>query len=250
MFNTTFNHGTIRKTVVAFGNLFNGLKIQRFNPNGSVLQEIDVPLAYSAREKWVTRISGNPDLLKSTSITLPRMAFEVLSYKYDPTRKLNSNNKVINCGTGNRGTSVFAPVPYNIEFGLYLASKTIEDSLAMLEQILPYFSPHYNLTVNTITELNLSEDIPIVLNGTNSDDNYLSEWIEERLLINTLNFTAKVNLFGPIATGQSVIKEVDVNFLTNAVGNTSSGENYNAIVNPRTAAKNEPHTIDETWSSI
>lgn len=250
MFNTTFNHGTIRKIVVAFGNLFNGLKIQRFNPNGSVLQEIDVPLAYSAREKWVSRISGNPDLLKSTSITLPRMAFEILSYKYDPTRKLNSNNKVINCGTGNKGTNVYTPVPYNIDFGLYLASKTIEDSLAMLEQILPYFSPHYNLSINTISEIDLAEDVPIILNSTDSNDNYLSEWIEERLLINTLHFTAKVNLFGPITTGQAVIKEVDINFHTNNIGDSSTGEKYVAVVNPRTAAKNEPHTIDETWSNI
>jgi hypothetical protein len=251
VFNTTFSHGTIRNTVVAFGNLFNGLKIRRYNPNGSTLAEIDVPLAYSAREKWVTALTGNPDLMKSTSITLPRMAFEILGYTYDTTRKLNSMNKISTPITATSTKAMaYAPVPYNVDFGLYVASKTIEDGLQMLEQILPHFAPHYNMTVNTMPLLGLVEDIPVVLNTTDNQDNYMSEWVDERLIVYTLRFTAKINLYGSV-TNTGVIKKLDVNVHTNIQGAAvSTGEKYHAQVNPLTANKTDVHTIDELWSNI
>jgi hypothetical protein len=251
LFNTTFSHGTIRNTVVAFGALFNGLKVRRFNSNGTTQAEIDVPLAYSAREKWVSALTGNPDLLKSTSITLPRMAFEIVGYRYDATRKLNSTNKISTPVTAtNTRAMAYAPVPYNLDFALYVASKTIEDGLQMLEQILPYFAPHYNMTVNTMPSLNLVEDIPVVLHQADNEDNYMAEWINERLIVYTLKFTAKVNLYGSV-TNVGVIKKMDIKLHTNLQGAVvSTGENYHAQVNPLTANKGDVHTIDELWSSI
>lgn len=250
MYNTAFYHGTIRNTVVAFGNLWNGMQVRRFNQDGSILQSIDVPLSYSGREKWVQHLTGNPDLLKSTSITLPRMAFEVLGFKYDAARKLNSLNMVSKpiSGSSNAATARM-PVPYNIDFALYVAAKTIEDSLQMVEQILPYFAPHYNMTVNSIPELGLVEDVPVILNTTDNDDNYMAEWIEERIIVNTFRFTAKVNLYGPVSNS-AVIKKTNVTVHTNIQGNPITGEHYYAAVNPLTANKTDVYTIDSLWSDI
>ncbi len=254
MFNTTFSHNTIRNTVASFGSLFNGLKISRKNPNGTELQLVDVPLAYSAREKWVTRMNGNTDLLKSTSITLPRMAFEMTGVHYDPSRKLNSGNRFTNIVAGNPTTlnSSFSPVPYNITFELYLAAKTIEDSLQMLEQILPYFTPHYNVSVNMLPELGIVQDIPIILNNVHSEDNYETDWKEERIIMQTLSFTAKINLFGPVLGGGAVIKKTDkINLYTNLQGIATLPEmTYYSAVNPLTANETDTHTIIEMWEDV
>jgi hypothetical protein len=252
MFNSTFNHRAIRNTVVSFGSLFNGLKVTRTNPDGSTLQELDVPLAYSAKEKWVTRLTGNPDLLRSTSITLPRMGFEMTGIRYDPARKLNSNNRFTNIVAGNPSTlnSAFAPVPYNVEFALYLAAKTIEDSLQMLEQILPYFTPHYNISVNTLPELGIVQDIPVILNTTDSTDNYETDWQEERLIFQTLRFTAKINLFGPITSGGAVIKKTDTINLYASLNGTIPDARFYSAVNPQSANKTDVFTIDELWQDI
>ena len=251
MFNSTFSHNTIRNTTIAFGALFNGLKIRRHSSNGNILAELDIPLAYSAREKWVAKLTGNPDLLRSTSITLPRMAFELVGMQYDSSRKLNSTNKFTNIVAGDTNTlhSAFSPVPYNLQFELYTVSKTIEDSLQMLEQILPYFSPSYNVSINTMPELGIIQDIPIILNEVHSNDNYEANWNEERLITNTLTFTAKINLFGPVS-GIGVIKTSTVNCYTNLQGEPSACEQYVASVNPSTANKDGIYVIDEVWNDI
>lgn len=251
MFNTTFSHNTIRKTTVAFGALFTGLKIRRNSDSGVVLAELDIPLAYSAREKWVTKLTGNPDLLRSTSITLPRMAFELVGMAYDPTRKLNSTNKFSNIVAGNPSTlnTSYAPVPYNLQYELYTVAKTIEDSLQMLEQILPYFSPLYNVSINTMPELGIIQDTAIILNEVRSNDNYEATWNEERLIMNTLVFTAKIALFGPVTVSGS-IKQTDINVYTNILGIPSVGRKYHCEVDPLTANKTDVYTIDELWDSI
>ena len=251
MFNTVFGHDTIRNCTVSFGALFNGLKISRKNSDGTEAQLIDIPLAYSAREKWVSRLTGNPDLKRSTSMTLPRMAFELIGIEYDPTRKLNSMNKFSNIVAGDASSlhTSFAPVPYNLNFGLYTVAKTIEDSLQMLEQILPYFKPAYNTSINTMPSLGIIQDTPIVLHNIQMDDNYLADFKEERLITNTLQFIMKTNLFGPVTTS-AVIKNADVNCYTNLQGIPSLNDHFNCHVNPLDANKDQAHTIDESWELL
>lgn len=251
MFNTHFSNSTIRNCTIAFGALFNGLKIDRKDANNDVIQTIDIPLAYSARDRWVTRLSGDPDLQRSTSITLPRMAFELIDLRYDPERKLNSMNRFTNIVAGNPSAlyAAYSPVPYNLIFELYTAAKTIEDSLQMLEQILPYFTPAYNISVNTMPQLGIVQDTPVVLNGITHNDNYEADWKEERLIMNTLTFTVKTNLFGPV-TDPAVIKKVTVNNYTNIQGISSMNEKYYAEVNPLTANKTDTYTITESWTQI
>ena len=66
MFDTHFSNSTIRNCTIAFGAMFLGLKIDRKDANNDVIQTIDIPLAYSARDRWVSRLSGDPDLQRST----------------------------------------------------------------------------------------------------------------------------------------------------------------------------------------
>jgi hypothetical protein len=211
--NQVFYHGIIRKTIVSFGRLFSSIYIDRKegdSVNGTTIQRLQIPLAYAPKEKWLVRIDSDPDLANNVYTTLPRMSFEITGYSYDPSRKTNRLQK-ITCGAGTTSmNTVFAPVPYNIDISLYILTKTQEDGLQILEQILPTFTPEYNLAIKAVDDMNIVQDVPVILNSVTVQDDYDGDFQTRRFVTHTLSFTLKTNLFG--ATGnQGVITQVNAN---------------------------------------
>ena len=211
--NNVFYHGIIRKTIVAFGRLFSDIYIDRKQGDsveGSTIQRLQIPLAYAPKEKWLVRLEQDPDLTNNTYTSLPRMSFEILGYNYDPARKVNRMQQ-IKCGDGTGSVStMYTPVPYNIDISLYILTKTQEDGLQIIEQILPTFTPEYTLTINAVPDMNVKLDVPIILNSVSVNDEYDGDFQTRRFVTHTLNFQLKVNMFGPI-TDRSVIDTVNAN---------------------------------------
>ena len=145
MLGSQFYHETIRKVVVAFGTLFNGIQLVRKDNDGTIVQSMKVPLAYGPRQKFLVRLREDPDLTKQVAITLPRIGFEIQNLTYDPSRKLNRVQKFKKTKTGNNSKLdiQYMPVPYNLDFELYIMAKNSDDALQIVEQILPYFQPDY-----------------------------------------------------------------------------------------------------------
>lgn len=194
-----FYHKVFKRTIVAFGSLFNNVIVVRKNVDGSVEQTIKVPIAQSPKEKWIVRIDSDPNLDQHTYTTLPRMAFEITGISYDPTRKLNKLNKITCPVDGSPDASfAYAPVPYNIEIALYVLTKTQEDGFQIVEQILPYFTPEFTLGIRSLDQLNVITDVPIILNSVSQTDDYDGDFQTRRFITWTLNFTLKVNMFGPV----------------------------------------------------
>ena len=209
-----FYHSSIRKAIISFGNLFNNIFVDRKNSDGEVVQTIKVPLAYAPRQKFLARIESIPetDVKKDVQVLLPRMAFEMLSIGYDPNRRVSyiqQNRKI----SSNRTTAdtQYAPSPYNIDVALYCYVKNQSDGLQIVEQILPYFNPDFNLSITAIPELNVQNDLPIVLENISYDDQYEGDFYTRRMIIWTLMFTIKLNLYGPI-TKQGLINFAKVNY--------------------------------------
>ena len=208
-----FYHGIIRKTIVAFGSLFSDIYIDRKKDDsvsGETIQRLQIPLAYAPKEKWIVRLDSDPNLENHTYITLPRMSFEITGYQYDAARKTNRMQK-ITCGTGETSmTYMYAPVPYDVSISLYILTKTQEDAMQIIEQILPTFTPEYTLSVTVVPDMNVVQDIPVILNGITVQDDYDGDFQTRRFVTHTLNFTLKTNLFGA-ATGQGIITRVNSN---------------------------------------
>ena len=210
--NEVYYHGIIRNSIVAFGNLFSNIHIDRKSGgsvDGTTEQRIRVPLAYAPKEKWITRIEQDPNLENHTYISLPRMSFEIIGYIYDPARKMNKMSQITQGGGNNTAKKTFSPVPYTIDLSMYILSKTQEDGLQILEQILPKFTPDYTMGVK-MTDMDIVTDIPIILNSVSVVDEYDGDFQQRRFVTHTLNFQMKVNLFGPTGT-QGVIDEVKAN---------------------------------------
>jgi hypothetical protein len=224
--NNVFYHGIIRKSIVAFGRLFSDIYIDRKQGDsvtGTTIQRLQIPLAYAPKEKWLVRIEQDPTLENHTYVSLPRMSFEILGYNYDPARKVNRMQQ-IKCGDASGSVStMYTPVPYNIDISLYVLTKTQEDGLQIIEQILPTFTPEYTMTINAVPDMNVKLDVPIILNSVAVNDEYDGDFQTRRFVTHTLNFQMKVNLFGPI-TGKNVIDTVNAN-----VGNNENFSNPNRV---------------------
>ena len=215
MLGVTYYHQTIRKYVAVFGTLFNDLNIERTNASGTVTEKIKIPLAYGPKQKWLLAMSDTTASRKVTATRSPRMGFALTSVDYDPVRKLNTvgKNWAANSSLSTTTTllSQFNPVPYNFAFDLFILVKNAEDGTQILEQILPYFTPEFTVTVNTIPDMGIKADIPIILNSSSVADEYEGDLATRRTITWTLSFTLKGYIY-PDIKSSSIIKTVEVNF--------------------------------------
>ena len=253
MFGEHFYHKQIRNTVIAFGTIFNNINIKRLDSSGNPLQNIKVPLSYSPKEKFIARLDQNTDLTgddSSVAITLPRLAFDITGYSYDPSRKLNKNQKLgvvtTNADTTKLNTQ-YSPVPYNVSFELNVFVANSDDGLQIIEQILPYFQPDYTVTmIQDSTYMDTKRDIPFVLESVDYEDSYTGSLTSLRRIIYSLKFTAKIYLYGPISQS-AVIKKVSADLYDNTSDQSPSrSERVTVQPNPTSADKDDTYTYTTT----
>jgi len=225
MLGTTYYHQTIRKYVAVFGTLFNDLNIERTIASGTVTEKIKIPLAYGPKQKWLMAMADTTASSKVKATRTPRMGFALTSVDYDPVRKLNTvgKNWAANSSLSTTTTllSQFNPVPYNFAFDLFILVKNAEDGTQILEQILPYFTPEFTVTVNTIPDMGIKADIPIILNSSSVADEYEGDLATRRTITWTLSFTLKGYIY-PDIKSSSIIKTIEVNFRIPATAVTTS----------------------------
>ena len=155
------------------------------------------------------------------------MAFEITGYSYDASRKVNKMQKIKCTSTGSSYSTTQSPVPYNIDISLYILTKTQEDALQIIEQILPTFQPEYTLSINAVPDMEIVQDIPIILNSIDVQDDYDGDFTTRRFVTHTLTFTLKTNLYGSVSD-RGIITEVHAN-LNDTVNLDKSFANYEAL---------------------
>ena len=212
MLGNYYYHEILRKTIIAFGTIFNDIHIRHRDGAGKETSDMRVPLAYGPMQKLLARLEQQADLNRAVQITLPRMSFETTNIAYDATRK-SGITQTFKATDGNKLRKVFMPVPYNVGFELNILVKLNDDALQIVEQILPYFQPSFNVTVDLVNVIGEKRDIPIVLDNISFQDDYEGDFATRRALIYTLNFTAKTYLFGPVSdSSEGLIKKVQVDY--------------------------------------
>jgi len=210
-----FYNEIFRSVIIGFGSMFNGMEIQHKNESDNQISTIRVPLAYGPTQKFLARIEQQSNLNKSTQMTLPRMSFEFTDLQYDPTRKSTQTQQfVVKNSTGSEIKRGYVPVPYNMTIQLSIMTKLNDDMLQIVEQILPYFQPSYNLPINFLGDFKEKRDIPIQLEGISMEDDYEGNFETRRALVYTLTFTAKTFLFGPLSdVSGDIIRKVTVGYV-------------------------------------
>jgi len=197
-----------------FGTLFNDINIERKNSSGTVVERLKVPLAYGPKQKWLLAVQDTTADRKVTATRTPRMGFAMTGVTYDSARKLNTIGRNVAANTSSTTTNMitmYNPVPYNFDFELFILVKNAEDGTQILEQILPFFTPEFTVTVNTIPDMNIKADVPITLNSSSVADEYEGDLSARRTITWTLSFSLKGFIYPNVTSGQ-VIKSIEVNF--------------------------------------
>lgn len=245
MLGTYFYNEIFRKTVVGFGTLFNNIELRRSN------EVMKVPLAYGPKQKFLARLDQNPDPTnRGVQITLPRISFEINGIDYDPSRKVSPTQtmKRIKTDDNSKADTRFMPVPYNLGFELAIISKNQEDGLQVLEQILPFFQPHYNLSMKLAEEEDV-RDIPVVLNSIAYEDDYEGSFATRRAIIYTLTFTVKTYLYGPVQESKLITKAI-VDSYTTTTTPAPREVRYQVTPDPITADADDDFGFGEIFSEF
>ena len=230
MLGNYFYHEVFRKTVVGFGTLFNNIEIKQ----GTTVMK--VPLAYGPKQKFLARLEQVPDPTnKRVQITLPRISFEITGISYDPSRKVSPTQKIMVPTSGTKNKVAYMPVPYNLTFELAIISKNQDDGLEIIEQILPYFQPSYNLPLKLVPGINETKDVPVIINSIDYDDEYEGNFASRRAIIYTLGFTAKTYVYGPVQESSVITKVIADAYTSTAVSTAPREVRYTVTPDPITA---------------
>ena len=217
MLGNFFYNETIRKSVIAFGTLFNNINIKKFAADGKSISTVKVPIAYGPMQRFLARVEQQSNFDDNVAITLPRLSFELQSYTYDPSRKASPIQKFFfqTPDDKKKVKKMFLPVPYDIGFRLSFATKLQDDALQIIEQILPFFQPSYNVTVNMLEGVEESRDIPFTLRNISFTDEYEGDFSTRRFIQYDLDFVSKTYFYQEVPTDEGgIIKKVQVDYST------------------------------------
>jgi len=247
--NPHFYNRSIRKIVVAFGTIFNDIQLVRYTKDGLTPKEtFKVPLSYGSKEKYLTRITSDPNLTKSVLTVLPRISFELTGMSYDADRKKQSTLQNFAITNGNALLRQYTPIPYNFDFSMSIYVRNTEDGAQIVEQILPFFTPDFTVSVDFIPTMNQKYDLPIMLNSVTNETTYEGDFMDTRLIIWNLEFTVKGYIFPPIkesANGNGLIKSANANFIPiSAITGGSSSMPLNFAYNTATLSQQQIVTVD------
>ena len=242
MFGTHFYHATMRKSVAVFGTLFNDIAVVRKKSDGSIVNQVRVPLAYGPKQKFLARLDQESGFDAPMGIKLPRMSFEITSLELDVVQKGQKRNKVIedHASDVKKKKTIQNYTAYNIGMQLSILAKNQDDGLQIIEQILPYFQPEYTLSIKPVSNFDYKQDVPVILTGVSIADEYEGSFEERRVLTYTLDFVMKMKFYGP-TVDQSVIREVNLDFENQQTGEFYEGLNY--TVRPSDTSSNKVVTV-------
>ena len=212
MLGTQFYNQAVRKTVVAFGTLFNNIELKKI-VDGQVMEVEKVPLAYGPKNKFLYRLQGNAVDGRKVAITLPRIYFEMTGIDYDASRKtpaIQKYKKTIpaagSTANAEQVRTQYVPVPYNVSFEVGILCKSQDDGLQILEQILPYFQPSFNISLKFIPDMDETRDVAVVLNSVDFEDDWEDDFSTRRSITYSMQFTAKSYIYGPYTKADVIRK--------------------------------------------
>ena len=250
MLGTYTYHEIIRKTIVGFGTLFNDIEIRRSGESGRI-ESMKVPLSYGPKQKFLARLEQQTTQEQPIQMVLPRMAFEVKNLSYDASRKVSpiQTIKAVDPDNEAKVRKAYMPVPYNIDFELAIIAKNSDDAVQIVEQILPYFQPSFNITLNLVSVINEKKDVPITLTSISYEDDYEGDYMKRRAIVYTMQFSTKTYLYGPVSDS-SIIKKAIADVYTKVdTVNQPRAMRYTAQPDPVTAEVNDDFGFSETWTA-
>lgn len=237
MLGHTWYNEQIKRYVAVFGTMFNDIIVNKYDSDGTLAKQVRVPITFGPKERFLVRRTEDPNLDRPYSLSVPAISFEMNGMIYDAPRKLGTTQRFYApSGTDkNKFTSLWQPVPYDINFQLNIITRSYDDACQIVEQILPFFTPEWTNEVILVEDPYIAMDVPIVLVGVSNTDMYEGDFKERRNVLWTLDFVMKAWFFGP-TTNKQVIKVAKVDMFADGQ------PKVNIKITPGLTANGEPTT--------
>ena len=197
---------------VVFGSVFSNIHVRKYNKDGSINKSNTslVPISYSPKESyeiWLDEKLRNADANTEINVKLPRMSFEMTNLSVNVERGMNTNIPIYGRNIMPNGRTVKSrtPISYQFDYSLTIWAKNMDDSIQILDQLLPMFTPEISIKLRESIRLNIVNDVKIVLTGVSKDDNYQTI-LENRIIKWTLSFNVFADIM-PINTEEMSIIE-------------------------------------------
>lgn len=187
-----------RNYLLAFSELFTKLHVVRYNTDGTEWKYEEVPVIFPFTEKWyayqknkwLARADMNEEYIFEISKTLPTISIG----EFKMSQTLDNQHPKYETLSTTEGKVIYTPVAFDLSLSVSIITNLLDDNFQIMEQILPYFAPTYNINLN-IEEISQNESIPITLTGI-SNTMPVDMGVEDTRIIQTeLNFKMKVNIY-------------------------------------------------------
>ena len=205
-----FRFNTLRKTTIHFLNTFNGIKVDKYDSEGTITKTVDVPLKLASKQKFYQWLFD-----RKHEKRFPIMAGSVIGIK--PAIGERARNQKLEFTTKDKQYQLQLPAPYTIEFELNIVTKYIDEANQILEQILPWFQPYRYVTVN-LPEIDEKFDVKIILDSVSEDKDFEMGKDDYRTLSWTISFTAHTKIFKPIYDAK-LIEKIYLDYRNMVTGN-------------------------------
>lgn len=205
-----FYYQAMRKTIVQFLDIFDGISIGRYDTyTGQLLKYISVPLKFAPKMKyWYFEEKTDPDTGKRIrDKILPMIACNLVNVEQASSRNVNQKYRLRTRNKENLNIErFFAPVPYDYSFEVKIAAEYMVDITQIMERILPFFDSYMFIRL-TIPELDIIPedikdgahplDIKVIYDGSQKEETLEFDETDYRVLMWTLNFKVEGYLFKP-----------------------------------------------------
>ena len=240
-----FYHSTTKKVLVAFATIFDEITIE--TDHGDL---ITVPLIFAQKEKFIDDIQKGVEFDMdglTFDVSFPRIGFELTGMNFAPERHVNPISRFEDETEDGEEITMYNRIPYDITFDVFIGARNIEDSLKVVEQIIPFFNPELTLTIKDKQDFKLETNIPVVLNSTALNIDYQGSLDTRRTIMWTLNFTAKAFYYPDVRESRR-IKQTIMNYTE-----TDFEREFTRITStvlPMTANRDDPHVIETVRETI
>ena len=227
---------TIKNVTIALLDLFNDVRVQRFDSGTSttVVKDINpIPITYGPVEKF-QQIRQEDRSLKKYYLQLPRLALTLDNIQYAAERVVSPNNiRYFTSGAPisehNSFVSDIQPTPYDFLFTVHVRTDSMEDFSIIMENILPYFNPTLYLRVKEFSFLTIERDLPVILESTTVEFIEPQSDDETRQINGTVSLKVEGHLYRPVDSAK-IIKIINTDYFVNAdvstrnIGSTSAAD--------------------------
>lgn len=233
-----FYHQTTRSYIVAFASIFDSIFCT--TAGGDLTP---VALHYAPKQKFLAILDEGMDKDETdVETTLPRIAFEMTGLNYAPERHTNPMHELYN--NDPQASRAYNRIAYDFNFALYVVTREFDDSLEIVEQIAPMFTPDFNISIREkIGELEVPTNLSIVLNSSSFNIDYEGSFESIRRIEWTLNFTLKGYMYPNVERAERIKKAIlNMHLSDEAIPFLVS----TAAVVPQSAGPLDPHVVVET----